>query len=177
MMEEALSEGSVTYRPNVSMYKQEPVAKRKEERARRVDGLALHELSVFTGQEEKFAYARATSRLVQMTSAKYAATAIWQPLAQVHQPWHQRIPPASPSDSLPADVPTTPTFAAQVGLSTKVASESDWAEEESYDKKRGGGERPEAPRLSENHAWGVRDDWGKGAGEWGKGVAGRRDKV
>ncbi|KAG8705277.1 hypothetical protein FRC08_001744 [Ceratobasidium sp. 394] len=50
MMEEALSEGTVAYRPNVSMYQQEPIAKRKEERARRVDGLTLCELSVFTGE-------------------------------------------------------------------------------------------------------------------------------
>jgi protein AFG1 len=30
------------------------------------------------------------------------------------------------------------------------------------------------PKISEDHMWGVREDWGKKAGEWGQGVKGKR---
>ena len=30
--------------------------------------------------------------------------------------------------------------------------------------------RPEAPRLGPDHVWGVREDWGERAGQWGQGV-------
>ncbi|KAG8763959.1 hypothetical protein FRC12_008349 [Ceratobasidium sp. 428] len=176
MMEEALSEGDVAYRPNVSMYQQEPPKKLREESPRRVGGLPLRELSIFTGQEEKFAYARATSRLVQMTSAKYATTAIWQPLAQMHQPWHRDAASSTSIDLSPTDSSSVPAFAAETNTPATTAGGPDWADEASYDKRRGRSGRPEPPRLSENHAWGVRDDWGKGAGEWGKGVAGKKDR-
>ncbi|QRW12509.1 ATPase [Ceratobasidium sp. AG-Ba] len=172
MMEEALSEGNVTYRPNVSMYQEDQGVKTKrKEPIRKSDGLPLRELSIFTGQEEKFAYARATSRLVQMTSAKYARTAVWQPLAQVHQPWHLDYSPSPAPDS---STTSTPKFAAETESSSAVTTQTDWAAEASYDKRRGRSGRPEPPRLSENHAWGVREDWGKGAGEWGKGAQGKK---
>lgn len=194
MMEEALSEGEVSYRPNVSVYHQE-----KERTEKRIppppsSKLELRELSIFTGmflnatalaynrsyslllglgQEEKFAYARATSRLVQMTSPKYAAQAIWQPLARAQQPWH-RDPAPSPDPSTSPMSTVTPNFATDTSASMDDAPPVDWAEEASYDARRGRSGRPEPPRLSENHAWGVRDDWGKGAGEWGKGVKGKK---
>ncbi|KAG9081101.1 hypothetical protein FRC07_014643 [Ceratobasidium sp. 392] len=176
MMEEALSEGNITYRPNVSMYQQAPTREPRKQTIRRAEGLPLRELSVFTGQEEKFAYARATSRLVQMTSSKYAATATWQPLAQVHQPWHRGNGSSTSVDSSPNPPSTMPKHAIEMDSPSANVDGLDWAEEASYDKRRGRSGRPEPPRLSENHAWGVRDDWGKGAGEWGKGVGGRKDK-
>ncbi|QRW25209.1 ATPase [Rhizoctonia solani] len=186
MMEEALSEGNIVYRPNVSTYQpvdQDPPAERDNKkpspRTSRKEGLSIKELSIFTGkfiriysspplpiyhvvlpgQEEKFAYSRATSRLVQMTSPKYAAQAIWQPLTRAQQPWHVDTPPSRPSD-----YNQIPTFATE-----DQVLEKDWAEEASYDARRSRRGRPEPPRLSENHAWGVRDDWGKGVGDWGKG--------
>jgi len=30
--------------------------------------------------------------------------------------------------------------------------------------------RPSAPHLGAEHVWGVRDDWGEKAGEWGRGT-------
>ncbi|KAF8740218.1 AFG1-like ATPase, partial [Rhizoctonia solani] len=185
MMEEALSEGNIVYRPNVSTYQpvdQGPSVerdnKKSSSRISRKEGLSIKELSIFTGkfiriyllpppnyhvvlpgQEEKFAYSRATSRLVQMTSPKYAAQAIWQPLTRAQQPWHVDTPPSRPSN-----YNQIPTFATE-----DQVLEKDWAEEASYDARRSRKGRPEPPRLSENHAWGVRDDWGKGVGDWGKG--------
>ncbi|CAE6445358.1 unnamed protein product [Rhizoctonia solani] len=167
MMEEALSEGNIVYRPNVSTYQPIGQNENAEQEVRKPvsgkEGLSLKELSIFTGQEEKFAYARATSRLVQMTSPKYAANAVWQPLTRAQQPWH---------------VDVSPPHLSNHGQVSKFATddqivEKDWAEEASYDARRGRKGRPEPPRLSENHAWGVRDDWGKGAGAWGKGVRGK----
>ncbi|KAF8756549.1 AFG1-like ATPase [Rhizoctonia solani] len=185
MMEEALSEGNIVYRPNVSTYQainQGPPVQQEDKkpspRTPSKEGLSIKELSIFTGkfiriyspplpiyhvvlpgQEEKFAYSRATSRLVQMTSPKYAAQAIWQPLTRAQQPWHVDTPPSRPSN-----YNQIPTFATE-----DQVLEKDWAEEASYDARRSRKGRPEPPRLSENHAWGVRDDWGKGVGDWGKG--------
>ncbi|KAH7329823.1 AFG1-like ATPase-domain-containing protein [Rhizoctonia solani] len=167
MMEEALSEGSVVYRPNVSTYQPTYQNDSTQQEIKRPvsgkEGLSLKELSIFTGQEEKFAYARATSRLVQMTSPKYAATAAWQPLTRAQQPWHVDAPSPHPSNH-----GQVPKFAAADQM-----AEKDWAEEASYDARRSREGRPEPPRLSDNHAWGVRDDWGKGAGKWGTGVKGK----
>ncbi|CAE6421108.1 unnamed protein product [Rhizoctonia solani] len=167
MMEEALSEGNVIYRPNISTYQPTDRGHEAEQKSKKLssgkEGLSLKELSIFTGQDEKFAYARAASRLVQMTSPKYAANVVWQPLTRAQQPWHV--------DALPSRSSThvqIPKFA-----TGEQIVENDWAEEASYDARRGRKGRPEPPRLSENHAWGVRDDWGKGAGEWGKAVKGK----
>ncbi|CAE6490358.1 unnamed protein product [Rhizoctonia solani] len=167
MMEEALSEGNVVYRPNVSTYqttnKVQDAEQKLEKSSSGGGGLSVKELSIFTGQEEKFAYARATSRLVQMSSPKYAATTVWQPLTRAQQPWHADAPSPHPSSQ-----ERIPKFATEDQI-----VEEDWAEEASYDARRRGRGRPEPPRLSENHAWGVRDDWGGGAGEWGKGAKGK----
>ncbi|KAG8753684.1 hypothetical protein FRC11_007195, partial [Ceratobasidium sp. 423] len=164
MMEEALSEGNLVYRPNVSTYQPIDRIQNAEQEPKKStsggEGLSLKELSIFTGQEEKFAYARATSRLVQMTSPKYFANAVWQPLTRAQQPWH--VDAAPPHSSSREQIP-------KFAIDDQIV-EKDWAEEASYDARRSRRGRPEPPRLSENHAWGVRDDWGKGAGEWGKGV-------
>ncbi|CAE6396986.1 unnamed protein product [Rhizoctonia solani] len=164
MMEEALSEGNIVYRPNVSTYQpadqNHEIEQKLKKPSPRGEGLSLKELSIFTGQEEKFAYARATSRLVQMTSPKYATNAVWQPLTRAQQPWHVDAPSSHSSTHAPI-----PQFATEEQI-----MEKDWAEEASYYARRSKKGRPEPPRLSENHAWGVRDDWGKGAGEWGMGV-------
>ncbi|CAE7065726.1 unnamed protein product [Rhizoctonia solani] len=163
MMEEALSEGNVIYRPNISTYqptkRSHPTEEEPKKLLSRGEGLSLKELSIFTGQEEKFAYARATSRLVQMTSSKYAANAVWRPLTRAQQPWHIDAPPSCSSTH-----EQTPKFATD-----EQVLEEDWAEEASYDARSSRKGRPEPPRLSENHAWGVRDDWGKGVREWRKG--------
>ncbi|CAE6437686.1 unnamed protein product [Rhizoctonia solani] len=170
MMEEALSEGTVVYRPNVSTYRaveQSPILEQEHKKlSSGKEGLSIKELSIFTGQEEKFAYSRATSRLVQMTSPKYAAQAKWQPLTRAQQPWHVDAPSSHPSNH-----DQIPSFATD-----KQTVEKDWAEEATYDTRHSTKVRPEPPRLSENHAWGVRDDWGKGAGEWGKGTKGKPRK-
>ncbi|CAE6347317.1 unnamed protein product [Rhizoctonia solani] len=167
MMEEALSEGNVVYRPNVSTYHPSDKGSTAERKHKNPspgrEGLSLKELSIFTGQEEKFAYSRATSRLVQMTSPKYAAQAVWQPLTRAQQPWH--VDTTSSHSSNHGQIPTFAT--------DEQIVEKDWAEEASYETQRSRKGRPEPPRLSENHAWGVRDDWGKGAGEWRKGAKGK----
>ena len=49
MMEEALSEGEIAYRPNVSVYGQEKERARKRAPAPPSPKLALRELSIFTG--------------------------------------------------------------------------------------------------------------------------------
>ncbi|KAJ1305887.1 hypothetical protein OPQ81_010607 [Rhizoctonia solani] len=158
-----IAEAEIDGLPNVSTYQPVNQTQRTEQEVKKsssgAEGLSLKELSIFTGQEEKFAYARATSRLVQMTSPKYAENAIWQPLTRAQQPWHVDTPFAHSSNQ-----GQIPKFAAD-----DQVAEKDWAEEASYDARRSRKGRPEPPRLSENHAWGVRDDWGKRDGDWGKG--------
>ena len=107
------------------------------------------------GEEERFAYRRAVSRLIEMTSERYAATAQWSPIPAEHRKWegygysrHRHRPVGE---------------VASVDLQHPYHGSSSG----SVVKERPG---PAAPRLRDEHIWGVRDDWGDKAGEWGKGV-------
>ena len=53
---------------------------------------------------------------------------------------------------------------------------SDFADEAGYSRPEMLGPKVsrDPPKISEDHMWGVRDDWGKRAGDWGQGVKGKR---
>lgn len=53
---------------------------------------------------------------------------------------------------------------------------SDFADEAGYSRPETLGPKisRDPPKISEDHMWGVRDDWGKKAGDWGQGVKGKR---
>ncbi|PBK70636.1 hypothetical protein ARMSODRAFT_1017446 [Armillaria solidipes] len=89
-------------------------------------------------RDEQFAFKRAFSRLVEMTSPAYHMRCQWEP--KVHK-WEGSSVVAGYGKMSSASKP-------QAGFS---------------------------PQLSENHVWGVREDW-DGGGRWGKGAGVYVDK-
>ncbi|KAJ7646946.1 AFG1-like ATPase-domain-containing protein [Roridomyces roridus] len=141
MMAESISEGREGYRPNVSAYDSPGMAGRME-----VKPLALDTLSIFSGQEEQFAFKRALSRLIEMTSPAYIQGARWTPLSDGERAWEKNVTQTRES-----------------------VGHDEFASEETYLSETGI-RRPAAPRIKADHVWGVREDWGPAAGKWGKGA-------
>ncbi|KZS98624.1 hypothetical protein SISNIDRAFT_481341 [Sistotremastrum niveocremeum HHB9708] len=159
IMYEGLSEMRTVNRPNVSTYER-PASKEIE-----YSGVSsLDSVNSFSGQEERFAFKRALSRLVEMTSQSYHAQSRWRPLTQERRHWESNL------TTKPA-----PLTSRLQQLESKEVENSDFAQEASYRQNGHAESRPSAPRFSENHIWGVREDWGPGAGLWGRGVAGKSD--
>ncbi|GAA5916009.1 hypothetical protein JCM5296_001159 [Sporobolomyces johnsonii] len=202
------------YRPNISAYDQsEGVAAyerdkaRAEERKAAVNMLKKQEtsrerqpihpsaatpsfqsLAIFTGEEERFAFKRAVSRVHEMSSAEYLVTALHQPLPRAFRTW-ERSPSPSPSTASPgSDSPASaPPARHSIGPKAPLPSgdklsgvldPSDlrmkWPEgmppgDKEVDVRPGGD--GDKPVLREEHVWGVREDWGKKAGRWGEGAA------
>ncbi|KAH7913256.1 AFG1-like ATPase-domain-containing protein [Hygrophoropsis aurantiaca] len=139
---ETVAEMQDVYRPNVSAYD----APQMQEAPVQSAVFSLNMLSIFSGQEEQFAFKRALSRLIEMTSTTYSREEKWNPLPNDSRKWEglQEKGRQSPSEIDVDEISSTQS-------------------EESSD-------RPDAPRLHPNHVWGVRDDWGERAKEWGKGA-------
>ena len=112
--------------------------------------LALDTLSIFSGKDEQFAYKRALSRLLEMTSARYAAEEQWTPLTADARKWER-------GSELPS------RRVAQTRRHDKAGENGcdDYADEAAYEQARPGGDvkvRPEAPRIRPRHVWGVGQD-------------------
>ncbi|KAJ7745464.1 AFG1-like ATPase-domain-containing protein [Mycena maculata] len=158
MLAESVSETREGYRPNVSAYDSPSMSRATGPSAK---AMALDTLSIFSGQEEQFAFKRALSRLIEMTSPAYSRTSQWTPLPEGDRTWERSMVyagiPESHARSRDVDPP---------------APESDYfASEAAYTPSLETGEaRPSPPRLKADHVWGVRDDWGKGTDAWGQGA-------
>lgn len=144
--------------------------------------------SALTGEDERFAYKRARSRLWEMCGRKW---------------WDERLPDTSATDEEAATAPQwwRPVqrdgrfWEGTAGMHTAVseivehaamhpdATPSAQAKKPSDDPKVDGMFRHNAspfrrnseppPKFGWQHAWGMMQ-WGKKAGEWGKGVEGRK---
>lgn len=99
-----------------------------------------------------------------MTSTEYAETEIWNPLAPKIRKWES---------DLPATISTT-SVTSQARQRQEGLQEGDFASEAAFESDarayRVAKEQPSAPRLKEDHIWGVREDWGPKAGTWGRGA-------
>jgi protein AFG1 len=91
-----------------------------------------------------------------MTSAGYARDTTWTPLPSDARKWESSDTMFAPSAARPP-----PPDMADAG--------PDYAAEAAFEGGRAP-PRPEAPILREHHVWGVREDWGRKAGAWGKGA-------
>ena len=109
----------------------------------------------YTGEDEKFAYKRASSRLWEMCGARWWAREgdWWKPLEKDIRRW---------------ETSGTDTAGVDSGLKTGHSSFRHTAS-----PFRTSEEPP--PRLSWAHAWGMMT-WGKKAGAWGKGPAGLSER-
>ena len=130
----------------------------------------------FTGEDEKFAYKRARSRLWEMCGAKW-----W---ARDEEGWHKPVPPEvrrweRPMDEISAitgRIVEEVTIARDVG----VGASSDIDEQRDEVLFRHGASpfrtaREPPPKFSWTHVWGTMK-WGKKAGAWGQGVEGLKDR-
>ncbi|KAF7321848.1 Mitochondrial ATPase [Mycena kentingensis (nom. inval.)] len=149
---ESVTETREAYRPNVSAYDTPQMERNNEPQP--MTAMALDTLSIFSGQEEQFAFKRALSRLIEMTGSEYCATAKWAPL--VDRAWEQ----SSASSSC---------ILAPTRRDIVNATEDDFALEACYEGTCPTDLRPPASRLKSDHVWGVREDWGHDAGQWGLG--------
>jgi peroxisome-assembly ATPase len=165
LLAEAVGETRDIYRPNVSSYGSPNMAEDPNSvETTSSSAPALETLSMFSGKDEQFAFKRALSRLVEMTSESYGREERWTPLPHAARKWEGLGNP----DALPTSEDTIPLG--------KVAFEDtsyDFAEEAAYENQVSANvsQRPEAPRLREEHIWGVREDWGERSGLWGQGAA------
>ena len=96
-----------------------------------------------------------------MTSGAYAEAQQWHPIPPEQRKWESSQQPIQAEQAPPSwDTIHTCSSAQDQTL------EGDTSEHAAAER-----ERPPAPRLKEDHIWGVREDWGERAGTWGKGAA------
>ncbi|KAI8992957.1 AFG1-like ATPase-domain-containing protein [Trametes punicea] len=168
MMAEAVGETQDVYRPNVSSYDAPNMERERTPSA----PLALDRLSIFSGKDEQFAFKRALSRLLEMTSESYARDERWTPLPASARKWE--TPSSSSSRSPSPSLSTAPTSHFQLSHDDPATSRpsTDVAGEASvHPIHPHPSDRPPAPCLSADHVWGVREDWGPKAREWGRGAS------
>lgn len=127
----------------------------------------------FTGEDERFAYKRAQSRLWEMCGAKW-----W---ARNEQDWHRPLPSEvrawekSSAERAPVR-PAMPSASGDVRIGD--AQEDNTRDERSFKHVsaspfRSSEEPP--PKISWTHIWGAMK-WGKKAGAWGQGPEGLKDR-
>ncbi|KAI0335151.1 hypothetical protein GY45DRAFT_1421319 [Cubamyces sp. BRFM 1775] len=161
MMAEAVAETQDVFRPNVASYDAPNMERERTPSA----PLALDKLSIFSGKDEQFAFKRALSRLLEMTSESYARDEQWAPLPLSSRKWE--------TSSIPLVSSTLTRPASTQSAEQSHTAQADFAEEASAytSSHTRATDRPPAPRLSADHIWGVREDWGPRARAWGRGAS------
>jgi len=130
----------------------------------------------FTGEDERFAYKRAQSRLWEMCGAKW-----W---ARNEADWHRPLPvdvrawERSNAEKAVAEAASNVT-AASSDVTMGDAQEDNTRDERSFKHSSASPFRTsteEPPKISWTHIWGSGVPWGKKAGAWGKGPEGLKDR-
>ncbi|KAF9045872.1 AFG1-like ATPase-domain-containing protein [Rhodocollybia butyracea] len=164
MMSESVAETADVYRPNVSSYDAPNMEEAPATRA-----LPLDTLSIFSGQDEQFAFKRALSRIVEMTSPSYSREETWAPLPPALRRWEHSSDPDQPNGRVNSSLVTTknPPSSPATQPHEGKSNEDNLSIDANHRLSR---VTRSPPRLREHHIWGVREDWGEGAGKWGKGA-------
>ncbi|KAF2142504.1 uncharacterized protein K452DRAFT_270195 [Aplosporella prunicola CBS 121167] len=131
----------------------------------------FQQTGAFTGEDERFAYKRARSRLWEMCSNRWWARneeGWWRPVAKEVRRWESSV--AEREREALVNSRTE-------GIDAKMGSASDIDEKKDEVLFRHGAspfrthsEPP--PKISWVHIWGTGVTWGKKAGAWGAGIAG-----
>jgi protein AFG1 len=140
-------------------------------------GPDFRDVRSFTGEDERFAYRRAQSRLWEMCGRKW-----WQ---RMEEGWHKPLAasirsweissPGSPSTSIPSGSSSaTSATDAVMGTSRNVDETNDEIMFKHNASPFRRSEEP-PPKFSWTHIWGT-VKWGKKAGAWGQGVEGLKDR-
>lgn len=180
------------FRPNISAYTDTsrngydpdedsdfgPIPGKGNEIGRQVDfGMT----SSFTGEDEKFAYKRARSRLWQLCSASWNARSEpgwWNPVPIEVRRWERpagKTPSIQDWTELNSDVRMGESvdLDGPAGLQGKEMAEKKLAEQTVKSPFKE--ERAPPSKIGWTHAWGM-IRWGKKAGAWGQGVDGLKDR-
>ena len=130
--------------------------------------------SIFTGEDERFAYKRARSRLWEMCGARWWARegeGWWQPVAKDVRRWE------GPFDELKDGITREQENFEKVAPDEGMGKDSDDTREGLFKHRaspfRTSQEPP--PKISWVHIWGNMK-WGKRAGAWGKGPEGLQER-
>ena len=138
--------------------------------------------SAFVGEDERFAYKRATSRLWEMCGNFWwsrTGNGWWRPLPVEQRHWEKAVPDRSqPSEPIkPSQDSHLPLAGSDSqGKSQDMSSEQEEKFRHGASPFRRHSQPP--PRIEWTHIWGM-VKWGKRAGVWGQGVEGldeARDK-
>ncbi|CZR60401.1 related to ATPase family protein [Phialocephala subalpina] len=173
------------FRPNVSSYTDEPrtgygpdedsdfgpLPGKGNEIGRAVD---FGNTTSFTGEDERFAYKRARSRLWEMCGARWHARSEpgwWRPLPIEVRRWERSS--SAPEAAKPVQFGESDVKLGEsveldgpAGLQGKEMEEREKMASSPFREQR---DRP--PKIGWAHAWGMMK-WGKKAGPWGQGTEG-----
>ncbi|KDE06896.1 hypothetical protein MVLG_02784 [Microbotryum lychnidis-dioicae p1A1 Lamole] len=166
---------------------------------------SFRNLAIFTGEEERFAFKRAVSRVHEMSSTEYLVTAQHAPLDPRFRTWERPGQIESSvegvrrmggevrhalgaKEEIEADHSTLSGAISPNQLKVRhpeglpkhptVEVERTRAKGTKYDILNIEDTRREVPPpvLKDVHVWGVREDWGKAAGRWGQGASAHAKK-
>ncbi|EJU03352.1 hypothetical protein DACRYDRAFT_88299 [Dacryopinax primogenitus] len=159
---EGLQQSAEGFRPNIASYDldqgQFPVRDIPPSA-----GVMLKPLSIFTGEEEPFAYARAVSRIHELASAAQQKE-MWTPTDREARRWETATPGTTSSSDSVLRTPRRP----------REDPDADFGYEAANERPTRRGVKVEPPRIKEQYVWGAREDWGRKAGEWGRGAGAYR---
>lgn len=145
-------------------------------------GLDFAQTGAFTGEDEKFAYKRARSRIWEMCGARWWGRneeGWWKPVPLQVRHWERSAQHSQSSAAVPPASDTRKSPGEGIGESRAVDQVHDSllyehrANPLSASPFRSHSEPP--PRFSVSHFWGVMK-WGKKAGAWGQGVEGLKER-
>lgn len=198
MTEEAISElFNEPYRPNVSAYEEMDSAPSPTMPAERrsisaaderhpsaiSSSPAFRSLAIFSGQDERFAFRRAVSRLHELASPYFWNTARHSPIPKTWRSWETRFTPSNrtfrqrdliscPSKSTAEDVQRFDLEPEKLKVKFPGGSPGYVHQK----KQKAFNQSSSPPRISPVHIWGVLESWGAKAGRWGRGASEYRSK-
>lgn len=152
----------------------------EDEQEQKQRGPDFSQTGAFTGEDERFAYKRARSRLWEMCGAKWWARqeeGWWKPLEKDVRRWegsrsNTMDSAGQPHHQDPSPAPSSPVE--RLGTRREVNEKDDEVMfRHGASPFRTALEPP--PKIGWTHAWGM-VKWGKKAGPWGQGVEGLKER-
>jgi peroxisome-assembly ATPase len=122
------------------------------------------------GHDEQFAFKRAASRIYEMIGVNHARGHRWTPTPAAERRWELSGSPTAPAKL--ARSTNNISFATQTSMLGNAGPNRNGPGTEGADfayeaancdvTRLPSSRRPAAPKLKDDHFWGVRDDWNEG---------------